>query len=422
MVDRTKAPGFKKVESINIQNPENYILENGVPFYVINAGAQPVLRLEIIIKAGSWYEIKPGLAYFTSKMLIEGTLSKSANEIAYFFDKYGAHIEISPGFDFIIINLYTLSKHLSVLLPVLQEIITEPAFPGSELEIIKKIKIQNTQVNNEKTNYLASVNFRKKIFGEDHPYGKELTEKEINGVSSDDLKDFYQHYLFNNWEIILAGQVEPEHIKLVRQSFGLLQRTSIEKTKPLSSENGQERFIIEKSSSLQSSIRLGKKLLPKNHPDFHKMQVVNEILGGYFGSRLMKNIREDKGFTYGIHSNLNSFKFDGYLVIGTDVRKENTIQTIDEIYKEIRLLAEKPVENYELESVKNYMTGSFLAEINTPFALADKFKAVYLSGLNYNYYQELLTTIHTITPEEIMETAQQYLQPDSMTEVIAGGI
>ncbi|CAN5292238.1 pitrilysin family protein [soil metagenome] len=422
MVDRTKAPVFKKIDSISLQNPEKHLFDNGAPLFVINAGSQPILRLEFIIRAGIWYESKPGLAYFTSKMLLEGTETKSAHEISYLFDRFGAHIEITPGFDFLTIAIYTLSKHLPALLPIIREILTEPTFPNPELETLKKIKIQNTRVNSEKTNYLASVNFRKKLFGDHHPYGKELTEEEIQDISLEDLQVFYQEYLFNEWEIILSGQVESIHIELIRNYFETHPRNSLELNSYLSSNENTCPSIIEKSSSLQSSIRIGKKLFTKDHPYFHKIQIVNEILGGYFGSRLMKNIREDKGFTYGIHSNVISLRKEGYLVIGTDVKKENTVQTIEEIYKEVRILSESPVEDLELETVKNFMTGSFLAEINTPFALADKFKSVHLHGLHVEIYQDYIQTINNIDSDSILEIANKYLSENEFVEVIAGGI
>lgn len=422
MTNRVLAPEFKKVENIEFRQAQKQLLDNNIPLHIINAGNQPIIRLEIVIPAGSSFESKAGIAYFTSKILQEGSKAKSSKEISRSLDKFGAFLEVNPGNDYTIFTLYTLSKHIPSILPIIQEILFEPSFPESELDILKTIKIQNTKVNLEKTSYLASINLKKNIFGDFHPYGKELLEEEILQIETTDLKKFYQNNFFNSWDLILSGLITEKEVNEVNKYFGnhkLQKKNIISSIKPSSTKG---RIVISKDDSLQSSIRIGKLQITKAHSDFTKLKVVNEILGGYFGSRLMKNIREEKGFTYGIQSNLVALKQEGYLVIGTDVKKEYTSQTLEEIYKEIKTLQQVPVDHHELETVRNYMTGSFLSEINTPFALADKFKGVYLNGLNYDYYQDLIKTINTITPDEILETAQKYLKPDSMSEVIAGGI
>ncbi|MDQ3394943.1 MAG: insulinase family protein [Bacteroidota bacterium] len=422
MINRILAPEFKKVVEIDFSQAKNITLDNNISLHIINAGTQPVIRFEIIIKAGAVEEPKPGYSYFTSKILQEGTKYKSSKEISRQLDKFGAFLEVNPGNDYVIIVLYTLSKHLSSVLPILQDILFNPSFPEDELETLKRIKIQNTKVNQEKTNYLSSIIFRKSIFGNAHPYGRELLENNINDITADVLKTFYNQYYHNSWDIIVSGLIQEDDIKIINLYFGKHQVKPTNTSSPNKPSGTPGNHLINKEDSLQSSIRTGKLLFNKSNKDVHKFKIVNEILGGYFGSRLMKNIREEKGFTYGIQSNLVSLKQEGYFVIGTDVKKEFTSKTLEEIYKEIKVLQQEPVDLQELETVKNYMTGSFLSEINTPFALADKFKSIYLHDLNYDYYKNFIATINTITPQEILETAQQYLHVDSMTEVIVGGL
>jgi predicted Zn-dependent peptidase len=174
--------------------------------------------------------------------------------------------------------------------------------------------------------------------------------------------------------------------------------------------------------SVQASVRVGRLLFNRTHPDYLRMRVVNEILGGYFGSRLMKNIREDKGYTYGIYSRISTYSDTGSLVIGADVKKEFAAEVIEEIYKEMNVLAQEPVPAQELEVVRNYMLGKFLGNSITPFDLAEKFKVLLFNGLNYVHYEELLDTIKTIDTEQIMQVASLYLTPQLMTEVVVGGI
>src|SRR5690606_7860731 len=269
----------------------------------------------------------------------------------------------------------------------------------------------------------ASKKFREAIFGEDHPYGKDLSLTAIESLDKEDISSFYEHYYKqSSFEIVVAGLPESDFIDNLNKIFG---QVALQKdasvlsymTKPTASPT-----IIEKEANLQSSIRLGKKLFTKEHPDFVKRRVVNEILGGYFGSRLMKNIREDKGYTYGISSAMVPLKNEGYFIIGTDVNKENTANTLQEIYKEIETLQNSLVSEEELNTVRSFMVGSFLSEINTPLALADKFKGIHLYGLGYDFYDSYLQTVNNITSTEIRDLAQLYLQRDTFSEVIVGGI
>ena len=162
-------------------------------------------------------------------------------------------------------------------------------------------------------------------------------------------------------------------------------------------------------------------LFKKDAADYHLMRVVNTILGGYFGSRLMRNIREERGLTYGISSGIITMEDAGYLVIGTDVKKQFTQLAIDEVYREIERLRLEPVSAVELRTVKNYLAGKLLNSVDTPFALAEKFKNIYLYGLTYGFYQNYLKTLNDITPEVIQTVANRYLIAANIHEVTVGG-
>ncbi len=422
MLDRKIAPPFKRVANIAIPQAKRTCLDNGIPLYYIEAGKQPVVRLEFIFKAGAWYEDNKGASYFAAKMLSEGTQQKSSAQISYEVEKFGAYLELNPTLDYSIVTLECLSKHLNNLLPLLHEILRQPTFPEDELVTLKNIKAQQTRVQNEKSSFLASKKFREAIFGEAHPYGKDLSLEDIDKLTRDDVRSFYDQYYTLPFEVLISGLPNSGFIADINKIFGqtVLQKAAADPTyisHPISSPT-----IIEKEANLQSSIRVGKKLLTKDQPDYVKLLIVNEILGGYFGSRLMKNIREDKGYTYGISSALVPLRNDGYFIIGTDVNKENTRNTLQEIYKEIEVLQTTLISDDELNTVRSFMIGSFLSEINTPFALSDKFKGVHLYGLGYDFYDSYLQTVNNITSTEIRDLAQQYLQRDTFSEVIVGGI
>ena len=425
MLDRTTPPSYQTIQEIEYIKAKTEHLSNGIPVHTIKAGKQPVLSIEFIFKAGIKHEPQNGVAFFTTKMLAEGTKSRSAAEISSYIDQYGAYLHLNTMPDFSALELYTLAKHADPALKLLSELVTTSVFPDTELSILKNIQQQQLKVNNEKSNVLASKKIKAALFGEHHPYGRPLTEEAIRQIDREALHHFFIQRYQREFEIILSGQVEAETLVLLEKYFGNIEQpTTLQKNHQVGqpTPDHRNRIVIEKPENLQSSIRVGKVLFTRNHPDFTKVKIVNTLLGGYFGSRLMRNIREDKGFTYGISSGIATFQETGYLVIGTDVKKEFTLQTLEEIYKEIDKLQREPVSADELHTLKNYMAGRLLSSVDTPFALADKFKNIYLYGLDYDYYTQYLQTINHADADSIQDTAKKYLQTDTMKEVVVGGL
>ena len=423
-LDRTKAPGFKQFQKFDIREAQSLTINDALTLHYINAGDQPVARLELIFDAGTWHETQTGQAYFTGQMLKEGTTNHDSQAISLFFDQYGAFLEINPGVDQLTVTVYGLTKHFPVLIPFVKEMVFDAVFPEKELETLKNIKIQSIKVQNEKNNILASKLFRAALFGENHAYGMYLTEASIRAIQPDHLREFHKTNLAKGFQIILSGQVTNKEISLIEETFGSI--ALVNHTRPQNVQNPftakAQRKTVEKDDSLQSSIRLGKVLFSKKHPDYARFSVVIEILGGYFGSRLMKNIREEKGYTYGIHAAVANFIHAGYMIIGTDVKKSFTKATIEEIHKEINTLQTVAVPNEELETVKNYMLGTFQSSITTPFSLADKFKAIHFYGLDYQFYRDYLSAVKSVNQEDILRLSQQHLQTDSFSQVVVGGL
>lgn len=425
ILDRSIAPPSRPIREVNLVEAQTRYLANGVPLHVIRAGKQPVVGIELLFRsAGIKHGIKTGTCFFTLKMLAEGTAQKSAYEISEYADKYGAFLQFSPGVDYSTVDVYCLSKYANELLQLLHEITVEPSFPQEELAKFKTIQKQRLKVNNEKSSMLASKKIKAVLFGAEHPYGKSLEEEDVDKITREDLLAFYENILLSRLEIIVSGDVNEEVIQAVAKHFGqrAMAPESVDrpKIKPFN-QAGNKQHIVERPDNLQSSIRMGMPLFTKDHPDYNKFRVVNTILGGYFGSRLMRNIREEKGLTYGINSGVVAHQEAGYFIAGTDVKKEFTGLVIDEIYKEVELLRTKPVNEVELNTVKNYMAGRLLSSVDTPFALAEKFKNVYLYGLNYDFYKSYLDFINTIDANTIQQVAEKYLIPSQIKEVVVGG-
>ncbi len=420
-LNRSIPPPSEKINHVEIPKADVVVLDNQLKLYTIHAGQQEVVRLELIFEAGSKYDKNLGESFFTSKMLMEGTKNSSGIEINEFFDQFGAFIEISQAFERLVITIHGMSKHLKHLLPKIKELITESVFPEKELMMQKNIASQSLKVNLEKTSFVASQQFREQIFGKDNPYGKSLNQDAIEQISQANLIDFFEQRIKNKtFSIFLSGNFDRNVIDSISESFGDMAIQSLDEIASIFPENEaiSRELLLVRPENLQSSIRIGKKLFNRSHPDFFKFTVTNTILGGYFGSRLMKNIREDKGFTYGISSSLIPQRNGGYWLIGTDVKKEFTQQTIDEINKEIEKLKTEKVDDNELETAKNYMIGAFIGSLNTPFEVADKQKVIILDQLPTDFYDHYIQHINSVSSEDVMSMAKNYL--NELTEVVVG--
>lgn len=424
MLDRITAPTLQQLEKIELIQAQKQELNNGIPAYTIHAGTQEVIKIEFIFNAGSWFETKPLLSDTTNALLNAGTNRLSSEQLADHIDYYGAYLELDSDFDHGIVAVYTLNKHLNHVLPYIEELIKGAVFPENELHIHLQNSKQRLQVSEEKVADVCRKRFRELLYGQRHPYGLYPKIEDYNNITRNDLLEFYNKYHHaGNCTIIASGKIPEKFISLLNKHFG-----GNDWEKPMNTVNvlhEEEHKIITqelvlKENALQSAIRIGFKLFNKTHPDYHAMQVLNTLLGGYFGSRLMKNIREDKGYTYGINSVIASFKHSGYFFISTEVGVNVCQATIDEAKKEIEMLKKYLVPEQELQLVKNYMTGMFLKGIDGPFALADRFKSILFYDLDYEYYNKYLNTIKTITPNKIQELAQQYFIINTITELVVG--
>jgi zinc protease len=419
MLDRTVAPPFTRSTHFELIHPDTISLSNGLKIFSINGGNQRVIKIELLIKAGRWEENIWGAAYFSANLLSKGTLSKSSFEIARLFDHYGAHLEVSPGLDIVSISLYTLTKNLSPTLTLLHEILQEANFPEKELTQMKAIYLQNLKVNNEKTSFLASKLIRKNLFGEQHPYGKELEESDVDLLTRNALVAHVDN-LYHDLTILVSGDVKQPSLNLIADIFSNFNYRPQPVRLHAFSEKKVSRQLQDKEGSLQSSLRSAKIMIERTHPDYPAVLFLNHILGGYFGSRLMKNIREEKGLTYGIYSSFNTLQHHRYLVIGADVNKENLSLTFDEIHKELRRLREERLPAEELETARNHFIGSLQSEMTTPFAHAEKIKSSLLFNLPDDFYPQLILRVDALTTEDLIETAAKYFQENSFLEVAVG--
>lgn len=421
-IDRTVAPEI--VDAVNFKlhlKPYKKItLKNGVEVYAIDAGAEEVLQIEWVFSAGNWFEDQNLVAASTNFLLKNGTSKKSAFQINEHFDYYGSYLNRACFNETATLSLHCLTKHLGELFPVVRELLTDSTMPEEELAIYQQNMKQRFLVNLKKSEFVAGRLIDSYLYGEKHPYGKYSHEEDFDKLNKQQLVDFYNQYYRNGQFIMFVAGKLPDNLEqLLNDNFGDLANNTIT-TKPITIQPSTERKfrVINDDAGVQGSIRIATPFPNRHHPDFPKVQVLNTLFGGFFGSRLMSNIREDKGYTYGIHSYLLNFIQQTAWMISTEAGRDVCEATIAEVYKEMALLREVPVEEEELLLVRNYLMGSILGDLDGPFHIIARWKNIILNGLDESYFYNSINTIKTITAEELQELANKYLVPDNFYELV----
>ena len=426
MLNRLQPPPTFPLTQVVLPTPTVSHLPNGARLHQLANDAQPVLRLQVVLPAGKRQEPLPGIAQLAARMLTEGTATRSAREIADMVAFYGASLDCEAGPDRATLTLYCLARHLPTLLPLVQEVLAAPSFPETELRQMQQRIGQNMRVERQKTSHRASEELNRQLFGEESAYGRPFEEESFTKLMPDDLRAFHATaYAPAQAEIFLSGDVAtaaPE----VAAALGQWQpatspATATEAPAATLAAAPASLVTVPVDGSIQASLRVGRRWPALTEAQTPELLLLVKVLGGYFGSRLMRNIREDKGFTYGIHASVVAREQAASLVIGTDVNGESADATRHEIAYELTRLQEELLGDDELETVKNYTLGKLLGETATVFEQADRYRYVVLQGLRPDYYAELVRRTQAATAAELQELARTYLGPADMLTVVAGG-
>jgi predicted Zn-dependent peptidase len=373
------------LKDLALKKPEVRELTNGLSVHIIQDETNPVLKIDLLFPAGKVNDKKSGESVICGKVMVEGTKSYPGSELQELLDHYGAHLDVSVDYDYTNVGLLCLKEHAYALLPLLKSVVTEPLFEREDFEKNKLQLLQKVKVNSQKNALIASKNLRKKLLN-GSPYSLSLEEDYINQINIEDIKNYFNQFFSLKPEIVVAGDFDDGIFDFFQEHFGILDFLEIEneykdKLAPLIADD-----LIPRDGSVQASIRMGAISISRSHPDYFDLSITNEILGGYFGSRLMKNIREDKGYTYGIYSVLINYKHLDYHIIGADVKIEHVEDTVTEVYKEMKNLKSSPVPAEEIETIKNYMLGKMAGGLDTVFHQSENYVSKLAEGADYLIY------------------------------------
>jgi len=425
-LNRTLPPSLNKIGEIKKPSLQFDRLSNGLDLSYINIGSQELVKLQISLPAGIVHQHQSLLAFFTNKMLKEGSQNYSAASIAEKMDSYGAYYETRITRDAAYFNLFCLNKYLHEVLPLVAEMLLVPTFSEKEFSILRDQEKQSYEIRMQKVKNKAIKEFTYRIFGEHHPYGSFAKVLDYDQIDIEGLKTFHQkHYQLQHWRIYLSGYIDDKVKKVVDQYFGQIPLAS-SKASPLGREIPQanekpELYHQLNKNAMQTALKLGCMSIARSHDDYPALSLTQTILGGYFGSRLMQNIREDKGYTYGIYSSIQHLRQASVFSIGSEVGAHVAQATIEEVNKELFQLRTTLVGEEELQLVKNYMSGSLLRSLNGPFALGEMMRMMDEFQLSEHYYADYLQAIQNTSAAQVMQMADKYLNEKQMMVVAIGG-
>lgn len=416
-----KQPPLTIPSQISVPAADRHEASNGAQIYAINCPEYEVVRVSFVFHAGTITQRHPFTASATANMLAEGTQLYTSQQIAERLDYFGSYFDINIDRDYAYITFCCLSKFFSQTAEVIEQVILHPTFPEREVATYRAKRKQQLSIERRKVETLARENFAHAMFGDNHPYGISYDETCYDSLTSEILSEHYKRcYTAERCIVVCSGSISNDVLGCITQITNRLPSAQSTKESAIPPFYTTHQLVVPHPGAVQSSIRMGRMLFARTHQDFIPMQVLSTILGGYFGSRLMQNLREQNGFTYGVFSAMVNFQQAGYMAIATQVGTEVTEQALEEISREIQRLRQEPIPNDELELVKNIMAGEMMRILDGPFGIADVTTENILCGFDNTHIQHNLERIRQTTPKELQSLAERYLAPEDLVTVVVG--
>ena len=420
----SQAPPVKIPRVPALPPAREWTLGNGLRVVAVHVSQAPILTVELIWRAGRPYEAQPLLAAATNALLTEGSQHHSATELEALFEQYGTSLHTPDEYDTAHLRLPTILKQAPRLLPVMAEVAATPAFTPKSLRRYVKRSKQALREDLDDPDTLAYRLLSEAVFGERHPYGYGGTKEQYAALTVGAVRGHYERYYgAANATLRVVGQLSTEVETLLEATFGQLPVGGVVAVPdyPLP-DTSPQLLQRHRPRAQQTMIRRGRRGFRITDPDYPGLCVLETILGGYYGSRLMRNIREEKGYTYGIDSDLDTYRFDGTFGIAADVANENLTAVRQEILTEMDKLHQDLVPARELDMVRAYLIGGLIMDLDGPLAVSRRYRSAIIKEYDpVAHLRRLDETIRGITAEEVRTLARRYLRPELDWEVVVGG-
>lgn len=424
MLDRRIAPETGTFGDISLPFPEHKKLSNGVELLVLDCASEDVVRLDLIFNGGQFEQNKPALFQLMLSMLKQGTKDFDAAYIAERLDYCGAWLHTRTYDHHTVITVYSIHRCLDSVLEIVGQMIKYPVFPERELNVLKKRAISELRNNRQKVKYLATREFNKNFYGKNHPLGRRNNISSLKAIKTGDLKDLHSRYLIpGNCRMMLTGKINDGTVSMVDKYFGKewdAGKIPVELNCPPALPSNGRLFIADKPGSLQSCVVMGIPAVERGHEDYIPLRILVTALGGYFGSRLMSNIREEKGYTYGISASLIGRADSSYILITSEADTKYTWLLIDEVRKEINKLLEFKIGGEELDTVKSNILSDLVKTVDSPFSIAEFHVTAICCGIADDYFTKHIEEVKNISAEKLKQIAEKYFVLDDLFISVAG--
>jgi predicted Zn-dependent peptidase len=401
-------------------------LTNGLEVVLAQAGSIPKFHGELYFRSGNALvsDRSTGLAEMTSTVVRTGTAKRASRQIEEDLRRLGADLGSSAGQDTSAIGFAGLSEFAEPLLQLVNELASEASFPENEFERERRQKLEEVRLERTSPGFLASERLRKILFGA-HPYALvSPSEAQVMAYQREDLQSVYRDvYTPENGLLMLVGDFDPQGmLKLIEKIFGTWsgRKPGAREFAAPPNPQGRRVYLVHNPGSVQTQILVGCHAITRKHPDWLRLSLTNSLYGGAFNSRLVMNIREDKGYTYSPRSAVHPLRQHGYFSISAAVRNEVVAASLTEIFYELDKLRSVPVPESELADAQNYLTGVFSLGLATQEGLLSQFSTVELNELPADYLETYRGKVRAVTPAELMATARKYCDSANLQIVVVG--
>ncbi|MGN1246672.1 MAG: M16 family metallopeptidase [Muribaculaceae bacterium] len=421
--DYSCQPHIHSFSSMCLNIDEPLVLPNGVRIFMINGGAHDINRMEVAFGGGSFDESKPMEATLMAAMTIHGNATYPSRDVAEKLDFCGSWFNSRCLDHHTTITLHSLNRCFADILPMFADIIMHPAFPEKEFALNKEKMSCAYRTARDKVKYLANIEASRLFFGASHPLARDITDAHFDAISTDDLRAFHhRYYQPQNCTIVLSGRITDDILNRVTDTFSAMPAGyGVPEPHVFPLLPSSTRYsAVHHPGAVQSGISMFLPAPPRSHSDYIKLRVLIMALGGYFGSRLMSNVREDKGYTYGISASLLGRASVANIAIATECDNAYVEPLIHEVRSEISRLSHEPIPLDELNMVKQFIMSDLAKTLETPFSIASYVDSTLFFGVAPDYFNRQVAEIAAVTPQELMTIAQKYLNADDATTVVVG--
>ena len=424
-LDRKTPPATSEFHSLDLPPMRATIPDNGLKLNIIDYGSQEVSRLTAIWDGGKAETAdNPTALNLATAMLREGTSTMTGHEISETLDFNGAWFSSSINDHTTSVNLYSLNSKFDEPIEILRQIITDSIFPENEFLAYREQSAQTMAINLQKVSYLCNIERSKLVLGEKHPLSAVSSPDDIRGITNDDVKSAYSRiFLASLPTVYLSGRITHEIETKAIAALSTLPFPNVDVSLDIRpfSQAAEHRKSVKVENAVQTAISISLPTIGRHHPDYIKLRLLMTLLGGFFGSRLTKNIREDKGYTYGISAGLLGMREGGLIEITTQCGNDYTELVIEEVRKELRRLSTDGFSSEEVSALRKYALSNLATTLDSPFSISEAYQLTQNYDAPADYYARQFEAASAINGSILTEIARRYIDPDKFFIVTVGG-